>query len=118
MLQGWSATLRSDAFAQLARHPNHPRAFTRRRALPLSTLVATLQCLRGASQQALVENDFTALSADAQPVCSVSDRAFAKARPHLHVQAVTALNDKLLARAETAGLLPRWQGLRLVAADA
>jgi hypothetical protein len=34
------------------------------------------------------------------------------------VPALRGLNDDLLARAETAGLLPRWQGLRLVAADA
>ena len=74
--------------------------------------------MRGTSQQALVDNVFTTLSADTQPVCGVSDRAFAKARSHLHVPAVTALNDDLLARAEIAGLLPRWQGLRLVAADA
>lgn len=86
--------------------------------MPLPTLVATLLSMRGTSQQALVDKVFTALSADAQPVCGVSDRAFAKARSHLHVPAVTALNDDLLARAETAGLLPRWQGLRLVAADA
>jgi hypothetical protein len=59
--------------------------------------------MRGTSQQALVDKVFTALSADAQPVCGVSDRAFAKARSHLHVPAVTALNDDLLARAEAAG---------------
>jgi hypothetical protein len=53
--------------------------------LPLSTLVATLLCMRGTSQQTLVDKVFTALSADAQPVCGVSDRAFAKARSHLHV---------------------------------
>ena len=58
------------------------------------------------------------LNADAQPVCGVSDRAFAKAGSRLQVPAVTALNDDLLACTETAGLLPCWQGLRLMAADA
>ena len=48
----------------------------------------------------------------------VSDRAFAKARSHLHVPALVGLNDQLLAQADAAGLLERWQGLRLVAADA
>jgi hypothetical protein len=86
--------------------------------LPLPTLVATLLCMRGTSQQSLLDGVFSALSADTLPVCGVSDRAFAKARSHLHVPAVSALNDDLLARAEAAGLLPRWQGFRLVAADA
>ncbi len=74
--------------------------------------------MRGTSQQSLLDGVFSALSADTLPVCGVSDRAFANARSHLHVPAVSALNDDLLARTEAAGLLPRWQGFRLVAADA
>jgi hypothetical protein len=74
--------------------------------------------MRGTSQQSLLDGVFATLGVDSTPARSVSDRAFAKARSHLHVPALRGLNDDLLARAETAGLLPRWQGLRLVAADA
>ncbi len=84
----------------------------------MPTLVATLLSMRGTSQQSLVDNVFSVLRTGAQPVSAVTDRAFAKACSHLHVPALTGLNDDLLARAETAGLLPRWQGLRLMAADA
>jgi len=51
-------------------------------------------------------------------VREVSDRAFAKARSHLHMPALTWLNDGLIERAQAADLVPRWQGFRLVAADA
>ena len=74
--------------------------------------------MRGTSQQSLLDKVFASLGVDSAPVRSVSDRAFAKARSHLHVPALRGLNDDLLARAETASLLRRWQGLRLVAADA
>ena len=47
----------------------------------------------------------------------MSDRAFAKARAHLYMPALTALSDMLVQRAEQAGLVPRWHGLRVVAAD-
>jgi hypothetical protein len=39
--------LQSPAFADLARHPDHPRAFTRSRKLPLPKLVAYLCGFRG-----------------------------------------------------------------------
>lgn len=74
--------------------------------------------MRGSSQQALLDGFFASLRGSAALVRSVSDRAFAKARSHLHVPALTGLNDDLVARAEAAGLVPRWRGLRLVAADA
>lgn len=74
--------------------------------------------MRGTSHQSLLAKVFASLSVDSTPARSVNDRAFPKARSHLHVPALRDLNDDLLARAETAGLLPRWQGLRLVAADA
>jgi len=51
-------------------------------------------------------------------VRGVSDRAFAKARSHLHMPALSWLNDWVLGRAEAAAVVPRWHGLRLVAADA
>lgn len=48
----------------------------------------------------------------------VSDRAFGKASSHLHMPALTAPNDQVLANAEDGGVVPSWQGLRLVAGEA
>ena len=61
---------------------------------------------------------FGNLCADGALCRAVSDRAFAKARSHLHAPALAWLNAQLLQQADSAGLVPRWQGLRLVAADA
>ena len=118
MLLDLAQTLRSDAFAQSARHPDFPRAFSRRRQLPLPALVATLLCMRASSQQCLLDSVFGAMRDTAAMVRGVNDRAFAKARSHLHIPALSALNDQVLAHVERAGMVPRWQGLRLVAADA
>jgi Transposase DDE domain len=51
-------------------------------------------------------------------VRGVSDRAFAKARDRLHLPALTSLNDLVVRRADEAGLVQRWCGLRVVAGDA
>ena len=78
--------------------------------------------MRSSSQQALVDTFFTNLHASvsvgAEMVRDVSDRAFAKARSHLHMPALSWLNDWVIERAQTAGIVQRWRGLRLVAADA
>ena len=49
--------------------------------------------MRGTSQQSLLDKVFASLSVDSTPARSVSDRAFAKARSHLHVPALAGLND-------------------------
>jgi hypothetical protein len=113
-----SETLHSDAFAQRARHPQHPNAFCRRRKLPLPALVASLLCMRGSSQQVALHDFFASLREGSALAHGVSDRAFARARSHLHVPALLGLNDDLVTRADAAGLVPRWRGRRLVAADA
>jgi hypothetical protein len=122
MLLDFAETIASPEFAQRARHPDFPEAFTRVRRLPLPALISTLLVMRSGSQQALLDTFFTNLCA---PVRSgggmfraVSDRAFAKARSHLHMPALSWLNDWVIDRAEAAAMVPRWQGLRLVAADA
>ena len=74
--------------------------------------------MRSSSQQALLDSFFGRLCGDGPLTRVVSDRAFAQARARLHAPALSWLNDHLLAAADTAGLVPRWQGLRLVAADA
>ncbi len=113
-----SETLASDDFAQRARHPNAPGAFSRTRLLPLPVLVASLLSMRASSQQAMLDAFYGNLCAEGSLLRAVSDRAFAKARSRLHVPALSWLNDQLVARAEAAGLVPRWQGFRLVAGDA
>ena len=74
--------------------------------------------MRSSSQQTMLDAFFGNLFGDGALTRGVSDRAFAKARSHLHVPALVGLNDQLLAQADAAGLLERWQGLLLVAADA
>lgn len=119
---GLSELIASDAFAERARHPDFPRAFTRGRKLPLPALIAALLSMRSGSQQALLDTFFSNLCAATGSGAglnrSVSDRAFAKARSHLHMPALNWLNDWVLDRADAAAMVPRWQGLRLVAADA
>ena len=119
---GLSELIASDAFAERARHPDFPHAFTRGRKLPLPALIAALLSMRSGSQQAMLDTFFSNLCAatggGAGLNRSVSDRAFAKARSHLHMPALNWLNDWVLERADAAAMVPRWQGLRLVAADA
>jgi len=116
-----SDLISSDAFAQRARHPSFPKAFTRGRKLPLPALIAALLSMRTGSQQALLDTFFTHLQTSvgdgAEMVRGVSERAFAKARSHLHMPALNWLNDWVINRAETAAIVKRWRGLRLVAAD-
>jgi hypothetical protein len=107
----------SDEFAQRARHPYFPNAFTRNRKLPLPTLIAALLSMRASSQQVMLDSFFGNLSAEGQLTREVSDRAFAKARERLYQPALTWLNDWVLTRADAIGLVPLWHGLRLVAGD-
>ncbi len=114
----FSERIASDEFAQLARHPEFPNAFTRSRKLPLPTLIGALVSMRNQSQQAMLDSFFASVSGAHALTRVVSDRAFAKARDRLHLPALVALNDMIVGRADAAGLIPRWHGLRLVAADA
>jgi Transposase DDE domain len=79
----------------------------------LPALVSALLSMRASSQQAMLDGFFSALG-DAP---AVSDRAFAKARSHLHMPALTWLNDWLIQRCEAARLISRWHGLRVVVGD-
>lgn len=73
--------------------------------------------MRGQSQQVTLDSFFASLCDSPLPSRGVSDRAFAKARSHLHMPALTALNEMVVGRADVAGLVPRWLGLRVVAGD-
>lgn len=107
----------SAEFAQLARHPDSPNAFTRCRRLPLPALVVSLLTMRGQSQQVMLDGFFGAMCAEPGLHRGITDRGFARARSHLHAPALTALNDFVVQRAEAAGIVQRWRGLRVVAAD-
>jgi hypothetical protein len=115
LLLDFSDLIASDAFTQRARHPSFPKAFTRGRKLPLPALIAALLSMRAGSRQTLLDTFFTNLQASVggggEMVRGVSDRAFAKARSHLHMPALNWLNDWVIARAETAGIVKRWRGV-------
>ena len=114
----FSDRIASDEFARLARRPDCPQAFTRSRKLPLPALIAALLSMRNQSQQVLLDGFFASVCGDALLIREVSDRAFARARDRLHLPALVGLNDLVVRRADEAGLIERWYGLRVVAADA
>lgn len=113
-----AAHLQSAEFHQSARHPSHPTAFTRHRKLPLPALVALLLTGMRMSVQAELDTFFAHLVQQAQLLRHVSEQAFAQARAKLSLTAIPELNDWLIERAEQDWFVPRWRGLRLVAADA
>ena len=118
MIAEFSTRIASAEFAQIARHPDFPQAFTRNSKLPLPALIGALLSMRNQSQQAMLDGFFASVYDTAAPVRTVTDRAFATARSHLHMPALTSLNDLVVRRADEAGLIERWCGLRVVAADA
>jgi len=79
-----SERIASDDFAQSARHPDFPKAFTRSRKLPLPALIGALLSMRNQSQQAMLDGFFASVCGTEGLHREVSDRAFAKAREHLH----------------------------------
>lgn len=118
LLDGLTQQLHSAGFHDLSRHCEHPTAFTRCRKLPLPTLIALMLSGMCKSVQAELDQFFGHLQQQAQLVRHVSEQAFAQARAKLSPNAIPALNDWLITQTESNGWIPRWQGLRLVAADA
>lgn len=116
ILTDFSDHLHSPAFAETARSPDHPQAFTRARKLPLPTLLGALLSFRGASVQSELDAFFASLNTLGASAL-VSDRALAKARSKLHVPALWALNDRLISAVETRAQLHLFKGRRLVCAD-
>ena len=117
LFQDFAARLCSTEFLLDARHPDHPTAFSRFRKLPLATLVALMLTGMRMSIQAELDTFFAHLRQQVQLVHEVSEQAFAQARAKLSLVAIPGLNDWLIARADQDGFVPRWRGLRLVAAD-
>ena len=118
LFTGLAAHLQSAGFRQLAAQPGHPTAFTRQRKLPLPALVALMLGGMRKSVQSELDEFFAHLSQRAQLVHHVSEQAFAQARAKLSLTAIPLLNDWVIRRAQQYGLVSRWHGLRLVAADA
>lgn len=118
LFQDLAARLCSTEFLHDARHADHPTAFSRSRKLPLATLVTIMLTGMRMSVQAELDTFFAHLRQQAQLVHEVSEQAFAQARAKLSLTAIPRLNDWLIARAEQDRFVPRWRGLRLVAADA
>ncbi|HAT31692.1 MAG TPA: hypothetical protein DCW29_12815 [Janthinobacterium sp.] len=115
LLAAFSEYLRSDHFLALARHADHPNAFTRQRKLPSPALVGVLLGGMRKSIQAELDEFFTHLDQGAQLLRHVSERAFFRARAKLAATAIPALNTWLIQQAEAAGAIPRWHGRRLAA---
>jgi hypothetical protein len=113
-----SLHLESAEFLDRSRHSEHPNAFTRCRKLPLHTLIAVMLTGMRMSIQSELGFFFAHLNQQAQMMRTVSEQAFAQARAKLALTAIGQLNDWLVARADHYGFVPRWRGLRLVAADA
>lgn len=74
--------------------------------------------MRGQPQQVMLDAFFGSLSDDGHWQRLVSDRGFAKARDRLAWGALERLNTFVVQRSDDLGLVPRWHGLRVVAADA
>ena len=108
----------STEFAADARHALFAKAFTRSRKLPLPSLIAALLSMRGASQQVMLDSFFGSLGDDSDFHRGITDRGFAKARDRLSCNPLQRLNAFVVQTADRLGLVERWQGLRVVAADA
>ena len=117
MLFDLGRRIQDPEFARSARHPDFPNAFTRCRKLPLPALIAALLSMRGQSQQVMLDSFFASVCGVVGLHRGVCDRAFARARDRLHMPALSALNDFVVQRAESAGVVQRWRGLRVVAGD-
>jgi hypothetical protein len=118
LVSDFAAHLQSAEFHQVASHPEHPQAFSRRRKLPLPALVAVLCSGLRKNVKTKLDECFAHLQQQAQLARQVTEQALAKARIKLAATAIPSLNDWLIARAEDDGDLTRWHRLRLVAAGA
>jgi hypothetical protein len=117
LFTGLADYLGSPEFLKIARHPEHPTAFTRQRKLPLPSLIALLMSGMRMGVQAELDVFFANLSQQVQLTREVTAQAFAQARAKLSLTALPPLHDWLIKQAENHGFVQRWQGLRPVAAD-
>lgn len=74
--------------------------------------------MRGQAQQVMLDSFFGSLAEGGDWHRGVSDRGFAKARDRLSWGCLDRLNTFVVQCADQLGLIDRWRGLRVVAADA
>jgi hypothetical protein len=95
-----------------------PQFFTRCRALPFATVLAFLLCgVRGAVQ-AEPDGFFALLAQRTRLLRVVTAQAFSKARHQIRADVFERVNQALLGLVREQIGFTRWQGMRLVAADA
>jgi hypothetical protein len=100
------------------RHVANPRHFSRRRVLDFATLICWFLGGNRACAQTELDRFFAVLREQAELVRGVSAQALSKARQNLPHTVFTDLTRHLLALVEQHIGIPRWHGLRVVAADA
>jgi hypothetical protein len=100
------------------RHVADPRHFSRRRILDFVTLICWFLGGSRACVQTELDRFFAVLRNQAELVRTVSAQALSKARQHLPLTVFADLNRCLLSLVEQHVGVPRWHGLRVVAADA
>lgn len=94
------------------------KAFCRHRKLPFAAHLALFLSGLTASVQNELNAFFAHLENQADLLRKVSAQAFSKARKGFSAKAFRLLNEQLLSLVETHLPVPRWRGLRIVAADA
>ena len=85
--------------------------------MPLPALIGALLSLRNLSQQAGLDGFFASVCSSDFLLRQVSDGAFDKGCTHSHQPALVSLHDRVVCRADEAGLIQRGCGLRVVAGD-
>lgn len=101
----------------MERHRTSDNHFSRRRKLPLPTLVTfLLNQVKGAVQSEL-DRFFQTLSGDAIGQREVTQSAFCQARRKFSFSAFVDLNQQLITKATERLPLKRWHGMRLLAVD-
>lgn len=94
-----------------------PTAFTRQRFLSFPTVLTFLLTGVQSAVQSELDCFFANLRNRADSARKVSAQAFCKARYQISALVFDEVNQKLIALVEAHLGLPRWQGLRVIAAD-
>lgn len=94
-----------------------PSAFTRKRSLAFPTVITFLLSGLQGAVQAELDQFFANLANRADSVRKVTAQAFFKARYKISAVVFGDINRKLIALTDVHVGIPRWQGLRVVAAD-
>jgi hypothetical protein len=94
------------------------KAFIRNRKLPFPKLITLMLSGMTASVQQELDRLGGALQGSPELFNEVSAQAFSKARKSFSAKVFRLLNQKFISLVETHLPIPRWRGLRVVAADA